>query len=241
MARKKEEFPDQLRANLEKWQSTHPKIDLEQPKVTKALHLLVKNGLDAENLLLVLELLRVYRSPELLENSKREFQNWIKRGKNLATRLRRDAKDFMKLFPGEMLDRGFVKMLLKQAKELESLMNMRISIAQDETFGRQVVGSTKEPTAGAVFLVMASEIIRQTTGKPRYSQLSELLFAFDSDLDPGAVRKRISGFMQRNEAAVVDLRADIASGKHLQWLDEFHAFERRRRQRQQASSPKSPS
>jgi hypothetical protein len=243
MTAKKEEFPDDLGASLAKWKSAHPKVDLEQPKVTKALHLLLKNGLDAENLLLVLELLRVYRSPELLENSKRKFQNWIKRGENLATRLRRDAKDFRELFP-DQLDPAFVKTLLKRAEELDWLMKMRTFMAQEVDFGRKIVGTTAEPTAGAVFLVMASEIIRQITGKPRYLELSELLFAFNSTaLDPGTVRKRISGFSQRNEneGVVNDLRADIASGKHLRWLDEFQAFERLRRQRQAGSGPASPS
>jgi hypothetical protein len=141
-----------------------------------------------------------------------------------------------------MLDQAFVKMLLKQANKLESLMNMRRSIAQEEIFGRRLVGATAEPTAGAVYLVMASEIILQATGKPRYSELSELISAFYSTtLDPETVRERISGFSQRNEAVVDDLRADIASGKHLRWLDEFQAFERLRRQRQAGSRPAIPS
>jgi hypothetical protein len=153
----------------------------------------------------------------------------------------RVADDFEKLDP--ILDPQFVEELRTNAENLESLMKTRKMMAQEGIFGRKFAGTTEgDEAAITICLVMASELIAEATGKKSYVQLWTVLSILSTRiLQAGSIGRRITRFKERNPETVENLRADIASGEHLRWLEEFHSFERRRRQRQQASSPKSPS
>ena len=241
MAAQDPELPDEIKTRISQWESDNRLVVLKQPEVAKALGTLVKNGLDGDNLLLVLDLLRAYTRPELFKASMGRLERWISRGKNLSKRMLLVADDFEKLDP--ILDPQFVEELRTNAENLESLMKTREMMAQEGVFGRKFAGTTEGDTAAiTICLVMASELIARATGKKSYVQLWTVLSILSTHIrQASAIGRRITRFKERNPEIVDGLRADIACGRHLRWLDEFLVIEQRRRQPRQAASPATPS
>jgi hypothetical protein len=66
------------------------------------------------------------------------------------------------------------------------------------------------------FLVAASELVRLTTGKPHYNELSALVGVFKGPTEPATLRGNVRNFKKRGEtplATAVDIQTEIYWGR----------------------------
>jgi hypothetical protein len=179
--------------------------------------------------MLVLELLRAYVDRRAFEEAEQDFDNWSKKAKSLARRLRSIAPKARELLLD--LDPEFVESLSETADNIEKYPRIVVTTVGGDPFGRSLAGTTR-------FLVFAVELITRITNRPHYGELADLLACIASatpgtriaegERSESSIGKAVANFKDRQPQFVENfLRKGKVEKQARAYVEEWKSAERR--------------